>query len=218
MCKYYAHTHPCGHTKTVFAAFCPSAALVQRACAGGEIWATVKMEADSTTPTIYTSSSSAISASDTTAPDSPSWTSWNTTYVTATVTNVFFKSGTLEAKAFVMRFKETDFQTSSSEAYAATSTAATTVTAETSNKDAGLTTGAKTGVVIGAAIGALLFIAVGMAIFWLRKKKRDEKDDEKDPGRPEGKVEVDGDQALVELPTKSVRQPSCTRRQCRRWN
>lgn len=46
MCKYYAHTHPCGHTKTVFAAFCPSAALVQRACAGGEIWATVKMEAD----------------------------------------------------------------------------------------------------------------------------------------------------------------------------
>lgn len=46
MCKFYAHTHPCGHTKTVFAAFCPSAALVQRACAGGEIWATVKMEAD----------------------------------------------------------------------------------------------------------------------------------------------------------------------------
>lgn len=46
MCKYYAHTHPCGHTKTVFAAFCPSAALVQRACAGGEIWATVKMEID----------------------------------------------------------------------------------------------------------------------------------------------------------------------------
>ena len=46
MCKYYAHTHPCGHTKTVFAAFCPSAALVQRACAGGEIWATVKMETD----------------------------------------------------------------------------------------------------------------------------------------------------------------------------
>ncbi|KAH9817429.1 hypothetical protein Tdes44962_MAKER10370, partial [Teratosphaeria destructans] len=26
MCKYYAHTHPCGHTKTVFAAFCPAAA------------------------------------------------------------------------------------------------------------------------------------------------------------------------------------------------
>ncbi|KAM0702743.1 hypothetical protein Q7P35_010175 [Cladosporium inversicolor] len=46
MCKYYAHTHPCGHTKTIFAAFCPSAALVQRACAGGEIWATVKMETD----------------------------------------------------------------------------------------------------------------------------------------------------------------------------
>lgn len=47
MCKYYAHTHPCGHTKTVFAAFCPSAALVQRPCAaGGEIWATVKVEVD----------------------------------------------------------------------------------------------------------------------------------------------------------------------------
>ena len=46
MCKFYAHTHPCGHTKTVFAAFCPSAALVQRPCAGGEIWATVKMETD----------------------------------------------------------------------------------------------------------------------------------------------------------------------------
>jgi hypothetical protein len=46
MCKFYAHTHPCGHTKTVFAAFCPSAALVQRPCAGGEIWATVKIETD----------------------------------------------------------------------------------------------------------------------------------------------------------------------------
>jgi len=46
MCKFYAHTHPCGHTKTVFAAFCPSAALVQRACSDGEIWATVKIETD----------------------------------------------------------------------------------------------------------------------------------------------------------------------------
>jgi len=46
MCKYYAHTHPCGHTKTVFAAFCPSAALVQRPCGAGDIWATVKMDAD----------------------------------------------------------------------------------------------------------------------------------------------------------------------------
>jgi hypothetical protein len=46
MCKFYAHTHPCGHTKTVFAAFCPSAALVQRPCSGGKIWATVKMEMD----------------------------------------------------------------------------------------------------------------------------------------------------------------------------
>lgn len=46
MCKFYAHTHPCGHTKTVFAASCPSAALTQRACRSGEIWATVKMEND----------------------------------------------------------------------------------------------------------------------------------------------------------------------------
>jgi hypothetical protein len=46
MCKFYAHTHPCGHTKTIFAAFCRPAALVQRPCNGGEIWATVKMEAE----------------------------------------------------------------------------------------------------------------------------------------------------------------------------
>lgn len=46
MCKFYAHTHPCGHTKTVFAASCPSAALTQRACTSGEIWATVRMEND----------------------------------------------------------------------------------------------------------------------------------------------------------------------------
>ncbi|GAB1728263.1 hypothetical protein NU195Hw_g3188t1 [Hortaea werneckii] len=45
MCKYYAHTHPCGHTKTVFAAHCSSAALMQKPCGRGEIWATVKMEA-----------------------------------------------------------------------------------------------------------------------------------------------------------------------------
>lgn len=43
--RYYAHTHPCGHTKTVFAAYCPSAALMQKPCGRGEIWATVKMEA-----------------------------------------------------------------------------------------------------------------------------------------------------------------------------
>jgi hypothetical protein len=44
MCKYYAHSHPCGHVKTVFATFCPQAALIQKACRGGDIWATVKME------------------------------------------------------------------------------------------------------------------------------------------------------------------------------
>ncbi|EGP91873.1 uncharacterized protein MYCGRDRAFT_29712, partial [Zymoseptoria tritici IPO323] len=46
MCKYYAHHHPCGHIKTVFAAFCPPGALVQKQCGKGEIWATVKIEKD----------------------------------------------------------------------------------------------------------------------------------------------------------------------------
>jgi hypothetical protein len=46
MCKYYAHSHPCGHVKTIFAAFCPKAALVQKTCGKGEIWATVKIEKD----------------------------------------------------------------------------------------------------------------------------------------------------------------------------
>ncbi|KAF2209693.1 hypothetical protein CERZMDRAFT_100103 [Cercospora zeae-maydis SCOH1-5] len=44
MCKYYAHSYPCGHVKTVFAAFCAQAALVQKSCGKGDIWATVKME------------------------------------------------------------------------------------------------------------------------------------------------------------------------------
>lgn len=46
MCKYYAHTYQCGHTETVFADFCPSAALVQTPCGRGDIWATVKVEAN----------------------------------------------------------------------------------------------------------------------------------------------------------------------------
>ncbi|KAL1384065.1 hypothetical protein HDK64DRAFT_27000 [Phyllosticta capitalensis] len=47
MCRYYAHTHSCGHTTTVFAAYCPSAAMRQRACSAqgaSEIWQTLKME------------------------------------------------------------------------------------------------------------------------------------------------------------------------------
>ena len=45
MCKHYAHTHSCGHTRLVFAAFCPPAALRQQPCRGaGEIWATLKIE------------------------------------------------------------------------------------------------------------------------------------------------------------------------------
>ncbi|TKA57589.1 hypothetical protein B0A49_12716 [Cryomyces minteri] len=45
MCKYYAHTHPCGHTP-VFAAFCAPAALVQRPCGHGEIWHSLRVEDD----------------------------------------------------------------------------------------------------------------------------------------------------------------------------
>ncbi|KAF2145729.1 uncharacterized protein K452DRAFT_284099 [Aplosporella prunicola CBS 121167] len=44
MCRYYAHTHSCGHTTTIFAAYCASGALVQRPCHGGEIWQTLKMD------------------------------------------------------------------------------------------------------------------------------------------------------------------------------
>jgi hypothetical protein len=47
MCRYYAHTHPCGHTTTVFAAYCPPAQLIQTACPGGqggEIWQSLRME------------------------------------------------------------------------------------------------------------------------------------------------------------------------------
>ncbi|KKY24036.1 hypothetical protein UCDDS831_g02691 [Diplodia seriata] len=44
MCRYYAHSHICGHTHTVFAAYCPPAALKQRPCSGGEIWQTLKMD------------------------------------------------------------------------------------------------------------------------------------------------------------------------------
>lgn len=44
MCRYYAHNHRCGHTRMVFAAYCAPAALIQRACASGEIWQTLRME------------------------------------------------------------------------------------------------------------------------------------------------------------------------------
>jgi hypothetical protein len=45
MCKHYAHAFHCGHTRTVFASYCLTAALVQRKCGGGEIWVTVKIDA-----------------------------------------------------------------------------------------------------------------------------------------------------------------------------
>ena len=44
MCKFYAHTHPCGHTHTVWAAYCTPGQMVQRHCASGEIWQTLRME------------------------------------------------------------------------------------------------------------------------------------------------------------------------------
>ncbi|KAF1816954.1 hypothetical protein P152DRAFT_4711 [Eremomyces bilateralis CBS 781.70] len=44
MCRFYAHTHPCGHTNMVFAAYCSEAAMVQRQCIGGEIWQTLTMD------------------------------------------------------------------------------------------------------------------------------------------------------------------------------
>lgn len=44
MCRYYAHTHTCGHTTTVLACQCSSAAITRRPCGKGEICATLKIE------------------------------------------------------------------------------------------------------------------------------------------------------------------------------
>ena len=49
MCYYYAHSHICGHTTTVFAAYCAAAALVQTPCKNGQISATVKVANKCTT-------------------------------------------------------------------------------------------------------------------------------------------------------------------------
>ncbi|KAF2722633.1 hypothetical protein K431DRAFT_198793, partial [Polychaeton citri CBS 116435] len=46
MCRHYAHSHRCGHTRTVFAMHCPPAALIQQPCGENEIWTTIKMETD----------------------------------------------------------------------------------------------------------------------------------------------------------------------------
>jgi hypothetical protein len=144
--------------------------------------------------TVYTSTWSSISASDAAATESPSWTTWNTTSVTATAETVFFKLGTLEAEPFVVRFKEADFQTSSNTVSTSRGTAPASETAvattETNVKD------------VGATLGTLLLVAVGLAIFWFRKKRRMSSNNEKVLGRPEWNFEGDAAQAPGELPTK----------------
>lgn len=46
MCKYYAYTHPCGHTCCHFAKYCPDGAIAQRQCGHdrSEIWNSVRVE------------------------------------------------------------------------------------------------------------------------------------------------------------------------------
>lgn len=44
MCKYYAHSHQCGHTITVLASQCSSAAITRRPCGKGDICATLKVD------------------------------------------------------------------------------------------------------------------------------------------------------------------------------
>lgn len=154
--------------------------------------------------TVYTSTWSRVSATE--SPSWMSWTSWNTTSITATTETVFIKLGTLEAEAFVVRFKEADFQTRSNTAPTSRSTAPsseTTASMETHTKEQGLTSSAKAGIGVGAMLGALLLVAVGLAIFWLRKKKlRRHSDNKKPEDKPEWTVEVDGAQVRGELPTR----------------
>jgi len=44
MCRFYAHTYQCGHTKTVFSKHCSRAALKQQACHSGDICANVQLD------------------------------------------------------------------------------------------------------------------------------------------------------------------------------
>lgn len=130
---------------------------------------------------------------------------WNTTSVTATAETVFFKLGTLEAEAFVVRFRDADFQTSSNPASTSRDTAPPSdhaAATEITFKDQGLTTGAKAGIGVGTTLGTLLLAALGLAIFWLRKKKRKNDSVEKAVGTPEWNVDVDITQAPGELPTR----------------
>ena len=124
--------------------------------------------------------------------------------MTATAETVFFKLGTLEAEAFVVRFRDADFQTSSNPASTGRDTAPPSDHAEATEitfKDQGLTTGAKAGIGVGATLGTLLLAALGLAIFWLRKKRKNDSS-EKAVGTPEWNVDVDSTQAPGELPTK----------------
>lgn len=44
MCRFYAHTYQCGHTRTALASYCSQAAFIQHACRSGEICASVSVE------------------------------------------------------------------------------------------------------------------------------------------------------------------------------
>jgi len=44
MCKYYIYSYPCGHNLPVFANYCRQGHMIQRACRGGDIAATLAME------------------------------------------------------------------------------------------------------------------------------------------------------------------------------
>ncbi|KEQ74096.1 hypothetical protein M436DRAFT_44598 [Aureobasidium namibiae CBS 147.97] len=44
MCRFYAHTYQCRHTKTIFSKHCSRAALKQQACQSGDICADVQLD------------------------------------------------------------------------------------------------------------------------------------------------------------------------------
>jgi hypothetical protein len=134
---------------------------------------------------------------------------WDTTSATTTAETVFIKFGTLEAKPYVVRFRESDLQTNINSTFSSTSsptgqTSATgsgNVTTGNDLTSPGLTTGAKAGIGVGAALGALFLVAIGLAVFWIRKKKI-KKNDEKTRGTPLWNAEANDVQAPRELPTK----------------
>jgi hypothetical protein len=44
MCRFYAHTYHCGHTRIVLSKHCARAALIQQACREGDICANVHID------------------------------------------------------------------------------------------------------------------------------------------------------------------------------